>query len=186
MMKKRASNAIGGLAMMTVGVALAVGAPARSQTAALTDFTGSYRFSGRPAERQGLETAIDEVADQLNVFIREIARGEMRRRIQPEDSVRIRVMDETTVALGYGDWGPVELSLGPGGQRVRGPTGDMQRVSLAFERGRLIHRERQGEGERTNVFSLSPDGRRLRMSSRIASDRLPDDIRYRLSFRRTR
>lgn len=167
-------------------LALAPTGEVRSQTTALEDFSGTYRFSNAGRERRGLEQAIDHVADQLNIFIREIARGEMRRRVQPEPSITIRVADETHVAFGIGDWGPHQVVLNSRGRRLRGRNGDEHRMSLHFRRGQLIHRESHDQGSRVDVMTLSPDHRRLRMAARIASDQLPDDIRYRLSFVRAR
>lgn len=122
----------------------------------------------------------------MNLLIREIARGEIHRRIDPEHQVVIRVDDEQHVRLGYDDWGPQRLRLGGAAVATRGPDGNDIRMSLRFERGRLIARQNAGEGRRTNIFSLSADGSRLTMSSRIGAPQLPADIRYRLSYRRAR
>ncbi len=178
--------ALGLAATLLAASVLAPSAPVRSQVASLEDFAGTYRFSNSASERRGLEQAIDHVADQLNLFIREIARGEMRRRVQPEPSIVIDVVDETHVGLGIGDWGPVRVVLNSPGRRVRGRNGDEHRMSIHLRRGQLIHREQQDQGFRVNVLRLSPDLSRLLMSARIGSDQLPDDIRYRLSFRRVR
>lgn len=179
--------------ILTAAAAMLAAVPTgevRSQSAtegtALEDFSGTYRFSNTARERRGLEQAIDHVADQLNIFIREIARGEMRRRVTPEPSVTIRVVDETHVAWGIGEWGPHQVVLNSRGRTLRGRNGDEHRMSLHFRRGQLVHRESHGQGSRVDVLTLSPDHRRLRMSARIASDQLPDDIRYRLSFVRVR
>lgn len=156
----------------------------RSQTAALEDFQGTWQFNRTRRDLQDLEDGIDHVADQLNLFIREIARGEMRRRIQPEGRVRFQVESETRVAIAIDDWGPHAFELGRPPRSVRGSEGDTIRASLAFNRGRIIQREIHGQGHRTNVFTLSADGQRLSMAAEIGSDQLPDEIRYRLSYRR--
>lgn len=158
----------------------------RSQTAALEDFDGAWSFSRAQRDRDSLEDGIDEVADQLNLFIREIARGEMRRRITPENRITLRVHDETHVSIAMDDWGPVRFELDARPRQVRGPNGDQIRAGLSFRNGRLIHREIHSQGHRTNVFTLSGDRRGLAMRAVIGSDQLPDEVRYRLTYRRSR
>ena len=157
--------------------------PARSQTAALEDFSGTWRLDGR-RQVDRMDDAIDRVVDQMNLFIREIARGEIHGRLNPEERVVIRVEDERHVRLGYDAWGPQRLRLGAPAVALRGPDGNDIRMSLRFDRGRLIARQDAGEGRRTNVFSVSADGRRLTMAARIGAPQLPADIRYRLTYRR--
>lgn len=171
---------------LLLGVLAFVPPTSRSQTAALEDFGGTWQFNRTRRDLDALEDGIDRVADQLNLFIREIARGEMRRRIQPEGRVRFDLEGETSVALTIDEWGPNAFELGRPPRRVRGSEGDMIRASMAFARGRLIQREIHDQGHRTNVFMLSSDGQRLTMAAEIGSDQLPDEIRYRLTYRRLR
>ncbi|MCB9592969.1 MAG: hypothetical protein H6719_09580 [Sandaracinaceae bacterium] len=167
--------------------ALAVAPPSsRSQTAALEDFGGSWQFTRSARDTRSLEDGIDHVADQLNLFIREIARGEMRRRIQPEGRVRFRIESETRVAISIDEWGPLSFDLGSAPRRVRGSEGDDIRAGLSFRQGRIYQREVHDQGHRTNVFSLSPDATHMTMSATIGSNQLPDEIRYRLTYRRLR
>jgi len=176
------------LALAALVVAAMAFAPptSLSQTAALEDFHGQWTFSGSQRDLQSLENGIDHVVEQLNLFIREIARGEMRRRITPENRVRFGVESETRVSLGVDEWGPVGFELGEAPRTVRGPNGDDIRIGLSFRRGQLVHREIHGQGHRTNVFSLNGDGTRLTMGATIGSNQLPDTIRYRLTYRRLR
>ena len=133
-----------------------------------------------------MDDAINRVVDRMNLFIREIARGEMRRRITPEGRLRIRVVDEAHVSLAIDEWGPYSFELGEPMRRVPGPSGDPIRVAMSYRSGRLIEREVHGQGDRRNVLTLSPDGDRLRMAAQIGSDQLPDDVRYSLTYRRAR
>jgi len=177
----------GGALAAACWVALALTpVPSSSQTAALEDFEGAWVFTRSSRDLSSHEQGIDHVVDQLNIFIREIARGEMRRRIPPEGRVTFRVESETAVQLSIDDWGPHRFELGASPRRVRGPEGDDVRVRLAFQRGRLVHRQVHSGGNRLNTYSLNGDGSRLTLNATIGSDRLPDDIRYRLTFRRAR
>lgn len=157
--------------------------PGRGQATALESFSGTWALAGG---RSDMAEGIDRVVDQLNIFIREIARSEMHRRLHAEERVRLHVRDEETIDFGYDDWGPVRLQLNASPRSVRGPEGDTVRISMRFSRGRLIHRHVAGQGHRTSVFSLSGDASRLSMAVRIGADQLPADIRYRLIYRRGR
>ncbi|MBX3268737.1 MAG: hypothetical protein KF729_00665 [Sandaracinaceae bacterium] len=179
-----AKTAILTLAALLLGLAAAP--PSRSQEVALEDFGGTWQFNRTRRDLRDLEEGIDRVADQLNIFIREIARGEMRRRIQPEGRVRFAIQSETRATIAVDDWGPHAFELGGAPRSVRGPNGDSIRVGLAFRNGQIVHRELHGQGHRTNVFALSPDGTQLTMNASIGSDQLPDQIRYRLTYRRLR
>ncbi|HJL14516.1 MAG TPA: hypothetical protein RMH99_02600 [Sandaracinaceae bacterium LLY-WYZ-13_1] len=157
--------------------------PGRGQAGSLERFDGTWTLT---SGRRALDDAIDRVADRMNVFIREIARGEMHRRLSAERRVRLVVHDEEHVSLGFDDWGPVRLRLDGPARSVRGPEGDGIRLSMHLARGRLIAHQDADQGDRTSVFAVSGDGEHLSMGVRIGADQLPADIRYRLRYRRTR
>jgi len=159
---------------------------ARSQTSALESFDGTWIFNDGPRDRRSRDAGIDAVADQLNLFIREIARGEMRRRLTPEARIVIDVRGETRVALTIGDFGPHALELGGPARTFPGPDGHPIQARLELRAGRLVEREVHGEGDRTNVLSLNGAAGRLTMAARIGASQLPADIRYRLTYHRAR
>ena len=160
--------------------------PSSSQTAALEDFEGTWTSTRSARDLRSHEQGIDHVADLMNIFIREIARGEMRRRIPAETRLAFHFESETRVQLSVDEWGPNAFEIGGPTRRVRGPEGEDVHVRLSFVRGRIVHRQRNGGGHRTNTYSLNGDASRLTMSASISSDQLPDDVRYRLTFRRSR
>jgi hypothetical protein len=131
-----------------------------------------------------MDDAINRVVDQLNLFIREIARSEIHRRVNHEQRVVLGVRGDDRMTLALDDWGPVEIPIGRGSNHVRGPGGDQVRVSARFADGRLVYRQSASQGARQNVFSLTGDGSRLVMGVSISAGQLPADIRYRLTYRR--
>lgn len=173
----------GALALL---VAAATIVPSRSQTQApaLEGFAGTFVLSADRRELSSMDDSINRVVDQMNIFIREIARGEVHRRINPEQRIRFALRDERTLALSFDDWGPVEVRVGGGPLRTRGSTGEDVNITVRFGSGRLVQHTGNASGSRTNTFVLSPDQERLHMSVRIASNQLPSDIRYRLTYRR--
>ena len=56
--------------------------------------------------------------------------------------------------------------------------------ACSYSRGRLRFNERYDEGRTYHTLSLSEDGRTLRISIRITHPRLPDDVRYILTYQR--
>lgn len=158
--------------------------PSRTQTRDLQSFAGRYVHTGTRSELRAMGSAIDRVVDQMNIFVREIARGEVHRRVNPERRIAIQVLDHSTLTVAMDDWGPIRLTVGGAPRQTRDPGGEPTEVSVRFADGRLVHRTQNPRGSRTNVFTLSPDGELLSMQVRIASDQLPDSIRYRLTYRR--
>ncbi|MFK7984502.1 MAG: hypothetical protein AB8I08_00595 [Sandaracinaceae bacterium] len=148
---------------------------------ALADFAGTWALAGG---RGSLEEGIDRVVDELNLFIREIARLEMRRRITPEQQIRLTSSGPSNLALSWDEWGPHRLSLGSA-RSLDGPQGQRIRVSVTMRNGNLVHHHRADNGNRFTTYSLSSDREQMTMAVRITSDQLPSDIRYRLRYRRT-
>ncbi len=175
------------IALGTAALALAVAlvpSPSRTQAPALESFAGTYVLAGDRRELTSMDDAINRVVDRMNLFIREIARGEIHRRIEPEQRIRFALRGAQTLALSLDEWGPVEVAVGGAPLRTRGSTGENVALTVRYGGGRLVAHSATPRGSRTNVFSLSADGERLLMSVRITSDQLPDHIRYRLTYRR--
>jgi len=124
------------------------------------------------------------VVDQLNVFIREIARGEIRRSLTPESRIVVRPLGEERIRLSLDDWGPLEVPLSGRALRVTGPDGSDTRLSARFASGRIRTVQSSDRGSRENWMSLSPDLRFLFLQVRVSADQLPAAIRYTLSYRR--
>lgn len=181
----RAGWAIG-LGLAALVIAASDASPARGQTVGLESFAGSYRFAGGQTERDRLQAAIDSVVDRMNVFVREIARGEIRRNVRPEPRIVVGVPDDRRVRLTLGSWGPLDVPLGGRRVRVRGPDGSDTRLSARFRDGRIETHQASDRGTRENWLSLSDDRGWLFLQVRISADALPAAIRYTLSYRRER
>lgn len=167
-------------------IAIWTAAPAGGQTVTLASFEGRYTFVGGQAERQRLQRAIDVVADRLDFFVREIARGQISRNIQPEPRIEIDVIRDGRVDLWLGAWGPLELTLDGHARRVRGPDGSDTRLSAVFRDGRVETRQESSRGHRDNWLTLSADTEYLFLQSRVGAPQLPEEIRYTLSYGRAR
>lgn len=172
-----------------IGGAAWAPSPSRTQPpvdapATLSAFRGTYVLAGDARELRAMDQAIDRVVDQLNLFIREIARGEIHRRVTPEQRIVLEVFDLERITLAMDDWGPVAVTLGAAPRRIRGRSGDDERLTVRLHEGRLVAQTLASGGSRTSTFALSSDAERLQMHVRIASGQLPADIRYSLTYRR--
>jgi hypothetical protein len=178
------------LAASLLGVSAFAPSPSRTQaptaapTHAIESFEGSYVLARDARELRAMDGAIDRVVDQMNIFIREIARGEIHRRITPEQRIAISVFDANSISVALDQWGPIALTVGGPARRVRGASGEDVDLTVRLRQGRLVQHSVASNGTRTNTFSLSPDTERIRMHVSIASGQLPSDIRYTLTYRR--
>jgi len=144
-------------------------------------FIGVFEFSGGNTQRQALTREIDRVADQFAWISRGIARGRMHSEIRPEGTIAITRrdgevtfrFDDRTRVVCDGAW---HAALGANEEVGTG--------KCDYVRGRFRYNERYDDGRANHALYISEDGRSLRMAVRISHPQLPDDVRYRLSYRR--
>ncbi|MGE0785693.1 MAG: hypothetical protein AB7S26_08395 [Sandaracinaceae bacterium] len=173
------------VAIVAALIGLMAGRDAAAQPDVLSAFEGHYAFAGGERERQRLREAIDSVVDHLDFFIREIARGEIHRAIRPEPDIRLHSVRGDAVRLSLGGWGPLDVQLDGRVRSVRGPDGNDTQLRATLRDGHIRLVQESSRGRRENVLSLSTDRRWLYLRVTVAADQLPEDIRYRLSYRRT-
>jgi hypothetical protein len=161
-------------------------AAADAPDAVLQQFVGTYTYVGGDAEIKALDQAIDEVVDQMNFFIRGIARRRLRAPNLPSKKVSVFVENGQ---IRIERPGQPEVSAPADGRPItwRHPTdGDVFEVSHGVdEEGALFQRF---EGERSvslNRFVLNKDRKRLTIHTVIAADRLPAPLRFKMTYERT-
>lgn len=147
----------------------------------LSKLSGQWRFAGGSQQRSSVEQAIEEVVDDMNVFVRGIARSRLEdaNRVPPEIAI---TPDGENLTVQIGE----EVYTGPiSGEtvRVRNPEGGISRMRYKFRDGSLYQIFRADDGDRINVFTPRDDGDGVSMWVTMRSDRLPKDVKYRLSYR---
>jgi hypothetical protein len=152
---------------------------------ALARFAGTYRYVGGEREIKELDQAIDEVVQEMIFLIRGIARRRLRAPNLPSSEVAI-----------FTERGQIRITR-PGRPEVSAPAdgkpitwrhpidGDVFRVSHGVDdRGVLYQRFEDDRSLSLNHFTLSDDGRRLRIETRVTADRLPAPLSFRTTYER--
>lgn len=147
----------------------------------VADASGEWRLTESDAEGT-IDREIAEVTEQMNVFIRGIARSRIDGALNADRSIRIDVADDH-VLLAMGEWGPVRLPLDGRVVRTEATDGTPLRVRAQIAHGLLTIVQEADEGDRVCYFRI--DGDELTLATRVRSERLPSDIVYHLRYRRT-
>jgi hypothetical protein len=143
---------------------------------------GTYRFAGGREEVREVERAIDEAVDEMNVFIRGIARRRLREPNLPTDELRISLGgDLLTVAR----TGQPKVSAPTTGKPVpwRNPRNgnELQASHRITPAGALEQKLIGDRGVSTNVFTVSAEGKLL-MKTTVTADKLPSPIRFTTTY----
>jgi len=135
-------------------------------------------------QKKKLEAAINAATEDMFPGIRGIARS----RLSESNPAAAKV--EITTSGGFikiNQVGFRSVTAPSNGVAIpwRTKHGDKTKVSHKMVNGKLVQRMLVGESGRENTFSLSADGTTLTVSTRIWDKRLPKDVKYKLTYRRT-
>ena len=167
-------------AILPLGLTLlaAAGVAAATQNAALT---GRYTYV--EAESDAIKPAIEQAVAKMNFITRPIARGRLTRTNEPYRSLSIQqsagqvtiVRDAMAPIVAPADGNPIKWT------REDGEVLDLTTrwVDETLEQTFIAE-----DGQRKNVFALSPDGGTLEMQVTVTSPRLAAPLTYTLRYRR--
>jgi len=166
------------MAIAILTFAAAAPAPTRAQAPALD---GSYAFTAEGSD--DINRAIDQGVASMNFVTRPIARSRLRKVNVPYRTLRISqtpaqvttIPDSRTPVVSPSDGTTVKW---------RREDGEVFDVSTSWEGASLRQSFKADDGQRVNVYSLSPDGRTLTMHVTVTSPRLPKPITYALKYAR--
>ena len=161
-------------------------AAAQASDSVLEQFVGTYTYVGGEAEIKSLDRAIDEVVDQMNFFIRGIARRRLRAPNLPSKEVSVFV-EKGQIRIDRP--GQPEVSAPADGRPItwRHPTdGDVFQVSHGIDDEGVLYQRFEGESSVSrNRFVLGKGKKRLTIHTVITADRLPAALRFRMTYERT-
>lgn len=177
------------LALITLAAAFAVspwapgGKPqAKASEPDLVPLLGTYRFAGGREEVLAVERAIDEAVEEMNVFIRGIARRRLREPNLPTTELRISVRGD---AITVSRTGQPKVSAPATGKQVpwRNPrNGNELEVSYRITPEGALEQKLIGDrGVSTNVFAISADGK-LSMRTKVTADKLPSTLQFTTTY----
>jgi len=146
-------------------------------------FAGEFRFAGGTAERKGVDDAIELAVQALLPIFHSLARKRLARANIIPDGVTMSMKgDELEIV--YGDLEPMRAPLDGSVRHWHNREGTKVKLKLQRRGNRVVQTTWGGGGRRVMVWTISDDGRRLRLHSTMSSPSLPVDIDYRLTFRR--
>jgi hypothetical protein len=130
-----------------------------------------------------IAAAINATVADMNFIKRPIARHKLTKLNPAYQKVAITISDKA-VLVKFDEREPIHMP--PGGQPApwTREDGDKFMVAAQVSKDQLIQTFKNDEGERTNLFRLSPDGKSLTMSATIRSPQLPKPLTYSISFGR--
>ena len=136
------------------------------------------------------QTRADDIAAAINVTVadmnfikRPIARHTLTNLNPAYRKVMIAISDKE-VLVKLDEREPIHMP--PGGKAApwTREDGDKFMVAAQVTKDQLVQTFKNDEGERTNVFKLSPDGRSLTLTATVKSPKLPRPLVYSISFGR--
>jgi len=148
-------------------------------------YAGTYQFVGGDAERAAVAAAVDRAVAPMSFLARGIARSSLIARAEIRQAIGIFFADDGTVTvLSPGE--PPESSPADGAPvRVVNRFGDKSELSQQFINGVFVQRGRTDDGSGSTIFELQPDGQTLLVHRTMESGRLPQPVKYTLTYRRT-
>jgi hypothetical protein len=163
-------------------LALAATVAATAQVhAQAAPFNGTFTLV--PAQSDNVDTAINQAISRMNIATRQIARPRLRRTNQPYQRVTIATTPQT---ISITTDSRAAITTNPTGTAIRWTRedGEVINVSTTLQNGNLRQIFAAEDGQRENVWSISPDGRTLTLNVTVTSGRLPQPLRYKLVYQR--
>lgn len=163
---------------LSLALAVAAAAPASAQNPALS---GSFAYV--QAESDPIRPAIEKAVADMNFITRPIARGRLVRTNEPYQRITIQqagsqvtiTTDDRTPIVAQSDGHPMKWTR---------EDGEVMDLTTGWADGTLEQTFIAEDGQRKNVFELSPDGNTMAMHVTVTSPRLAAPLTYTLRYRR--
>ena len=148
-------------------------------------YGGTYQFVGGDAERAAVAAAVDRVVARMSFLARGIARSSLIERAEIREAIGIFFADDGTVTVLSPGELPESSPADGAPVRVVNRFGDKSELSQQFINGVFVQRGRTDDGSGSTVFELRPDGQTLLVHRTMESSKLPQPVKYTLTYRRT-
>jgi hypothetical protein len=128
-------------------------------------------------------TAIDAAIEKMNFIKRPIARSRLKKTNAAHHRVTIGLTAQE-ISVAFDDNQPVRMPADGRTAKWTREDGEVFDVAARWTNNRLVQSFKAVDGERTNTFTLGPDGRALDVQVEVKSLQLPEPVRYALTFER--
>ena len=132
---------------------------------------------------EDIAKAIEATVADMNFIKRPIARKKLTR-LNPAYKRVVITVSEKEVLIKFDDREPIHMP--PGGKSAPWTREDGDKFQVAAQVGKdqLVQTFKNDDGERTNLFRLSPDGKAMTLTATVKSPQLPKPLTYTLTFGR--
>ncbi len=144
---------------------------------------GTWIYAGDDAERRARLDAIEDTVQRMPRIMRAIARGRITASTEIPARITIRV-DGGEVTIAEGDGGGRSTPWDGTPVAVQGNEDPAATLARTWDGGALTSRFQEPKGSGTDVFRPAADGRTMTLTVTVASQHLPSDIVYDLTYRR--
>lgn len=162
------------------GVLVGGGAVSSAASTIPSAYVAAYRFSEDKAELEALHKELDRVADKFNFVIREIARKKLHKNIRPYDRLILHRADTGVVSLRLGDRPSLPCDGLP--HAVKSNGGESGTSVCSYDHGRIRVESKYDDAVNVIVLTRGSAQEPLRMQVILKSERLPDTVRYALTY----
>lgn len=138
-----------------------------------------------------INAKINTAVARMNVVVRQIARPRLRstntaypRLVIVQDAGNTRIEMQGRPSVSSPTNGSPVLWHRETGRTCTPMRGDCVQVTSQWANGTLTQTFRAEDGQRVNVFTVSPDGDTMTMNVTITSPRLPSPLTYKLVYNR--
>jgi hypothetical protein len=163
--------------------------PQAVQAQQSSQIRGTWRLNREQSD--DINAKINTAVARMNVVVRQIARPRLRstnvaypQLVISYDPQTVRVDMQGRPSVSSPANGQPVLWQRETGRTCPQVRGDCVRVTTEWEDARLEQTFQAEDGQRVNLFSVSPDGNTLTMNVTITSPRLPNPLTYKLVYNR--
>lgn len=168
--------------MIYLAFIVALALPSEPDAAGAEAFVGFYQYTDTANGDSAIEAAVDEATEELNFFIRPIARSKIKEKnVAPPSITILNNAGMLLVQTPFRAW-KTDLKSTP--LTVSFPGGRTGMVSKIMDGTDLVEVVSIAQTTRTHRYRLSSDGRQLSLQVSIITPKLSKPLVYQLLYKR--
>lgn len=145
---------------------------------------GSFVFAGGAKEVAAKDAAIEKATESMSILTRGLARSKLREKTPVRNAIGIS-FGNGNIAVTADSTAPAVSPESGSAVSYKSDEGTASKLSQKVTAdGRLAQSFVSDNGTRATTYTLAADGKTLSAAFTIQSDRLPQPIRYVLTYRR--